>query len=391
VRRFALLTALALTGLLAGSADLSRPLVNDAYIWQRIWTPSLRAAMSESRDLVQSWRVLAAEADATGMFRLIKVDHQALGGTGKPAIAVFRIDGQLARWDEAVLLDGIAATLADWKQAGTTPAGVEIDYDCATARLGDYAQFLFALRQRISSRLSITALPTWLEARAFRDVLRPIDEVVLQVHSVQSPEEGLFTGAEALDWARRMGALTGKPFRLALADYGSRISLGQDGRIFSIESETPKLTGAAFGRDLTVDPREVAETVRTLERRPPGNLTGIVWFRLPTDADRRTWSLATWRAVIDGSSAQAKATIELRASETAGLFYVTLANTERRDAVMPARIRVNGCEAADGANGYGVERTADGWTFERAGGAILKGQKNMVVGWARCIEGAHAS
>jgi len=45
-------------------------------------------------------------------------------------------------------------------------AGVEIDHDCATARLSAYARFLSILRARLDRTvpLSITALPAWLSA-----------------------------------------------------------------------------------------------------------------------------------------------------------------------------------------------------------------------------------
>ena len=35
-----------------------------------------------------------------------------------------------------------------------------------------------------------------------------------------------------------------------------------------------------------------------MQRDAPDSLVGIVWFRLPTDSDRRAWSPDTWRAVV---------------------------------------------------------------------------------------------
>jgi hypothetical protein len=122
-----------------------------------------------------------------------------------------------------------------------------------------------------------------------------------------------------------------------------------------------------------------------LERTPPRNLAGIVWFRLPTAADSRTWSLATWRAVVEGHAARGRALAELRASDTAGLLYIALSGSDGRDAVMPPQIRLSGgCIAADGANGYRARRTSDGWAFEHAPGGTLRGRREMIVGWARC-------
>lgn len=43
------------------SAQAASPLPDDAYIWQRKWTPEVTGAMHASADLVHGWHVLAAE------------------------------------------------------------------------------------------------------------------------------------------------------------------------------------------------------------------------------------------------------------------------------------------------------------------------------------------
>uniref|UniRef100_UPI002586C8E9 DUF3142 domain-containing protein n=1 Tax=Pseudomonas sp. TaxID=306 RepID=UPI002586C8E9 len=141
---------LALAALLLTIAQgCSRPpvaLPNDAYIWQRQWTPTLVSAVQSNADIITHWRVLAAQADANGQWQITAPDWAALTGAGRPVIAVVRIDGQLAHFDEKLLLQQVASVMQTWRASGIPLAGIEIDHDCATARLPAYAHWLATLR-----------------------------------------------------------------------------------------------------------------------------------------------------------------------------------------------------------------------------------------------------
>ena len=52
--------------LLAACERNAPPLPNDAYVWQRRWTPALNHALADSADMLRAWRVLAAELRADG-------------------------------------------------------------------------------------------------------------------------------------------------------------------------------------------------------------------------------------------------------------------------------------------------------------------------------------
>ena len=87
--------------------------------------------------------------------------------------------------------------------------------------------------------------------------------------------------------------------------------------------------------------------------RCAGRLVGIAWFRLPTDADSRAWSLQTWRAVIAGELPAVRLSAGLVPAERADLWTVTLSNDGPVDAALPRQVRLDpACEAADGANGF---------------------------------------
>ncbi|WP_455921733.1 DUF3142 domain-containing protein [Pseudomonas putida] len=388
------LVRLALATLLLTIAQgCSRPpvvLPNDAYIWQRQWTPALVAAVQSNADIISHWRVLAAQADANGQWQTTAPDWAALMASGKPIIAVIRIDGQLAKFDEKVLLQQVESTLQAWRASGVPLAGIEIDHDCATARLPAYAHWLASLRATLrgNEHLSITALPTWLNSNALDAVLAQVDEAVLQVHAVQNPRVGLFDSQAARTWLDTFAAHMHKPWRVALPAYGSRVAWGRDGRVISIESERAMLVTGMESHELMADPQNLQDFTRQLAADPPQGLAGIVWFRLPTEQDARAWSPATWRAVLTHAPIDPVISAQLRSTDDPQLFDLVLANTGVGDGTPPVTIKVSGrCAAADAINGYFMERKADGLLFQAREPGLLRPGRQRPIGWLRCEQG----
>jgi hypothetical protein len=267
-----------------GEKPAPTPLAHDAYVWQRRWQPALSAALRDSADLVGSWRILAGEIDRQGRFEPIAVDRAAIVASGRPAIPVVRIAAPLATLDSAMLVADLVAVRGDWPTSTT----LEIDHDCGSRQLADYARFLVALRRALppGQRLLITVLPDWLGARELDGLLATVDEVVLQLHSLDKQARSLFDAAGARAWTASLARRTGKPFRVALPNYGSRVVLDGQGRIAAIESEVP-IDGGRLGavpgedRELFAAPATVSAFLRWLEKTSPRHFAGVVWFRLP--------------------------------------------------------------------------------------------------------------
>jgi hypothetical protein len=361
----------------------TEPLPHDAYIWQRAWTPAVIAATRNSSDIVRSWRVLLAESDQTGRWTPVAVPWADIAATGRPIVGVVRIDGRLDDKRMAGLLDQIVARIA-----AAPLVGLEIDYDCPTSKLPAYAHFLVELRARLARplALSITALPTWMSSTALERLARDLDEIVLQVHAVDDPRRGLFDADQAERWVRAFGQRVHRPFRVALPAYDVRVAWRADGRLASVEGEMPMLTGPAGGEVLGAAPEVVLKFVQTLHRAGPEGLAGIVWFRLPTDADSRAWSLPTWRAVVSGVLPAARVSARLTPAEQPGLWTVTLSNDGDVDSALPRLVRLDpDCAMADGANGY---RAADRppLTLEATARARLRAHRTRAIGWARCTD-----
>ena len=400
--KWALLTLIALSVVLSACVrQAPAPLPQDAYIWQRKWTPAVPSAMRASGNLVRTWHVLAAELDAPGNWTDIAPDWTALK-SGRQVVMVLRIDGQLNDLQGPASIRHALTLLQRWRQAGVQVTGLEIDHDCATARLPAYAQFLTRLRQQLDNdiSLSITALPTWLESPALDALLAASDEAVLQVHAVMNPRLGLFDAQRASAWLSAFGQRTDHPWRVALPSYGTRVAWDKNGRLTGIESEAPPMPTAAaddVSNELIARPEAMAAFVAELEQAPPHGLRGIVWFRLPTEDDARAWSLPTWRAVLARQPLLPNLQVLTQAATGAGgdtdnanathpaLRDIVLVNTGNADASLPLTVRLDrDCGSADGINGYALETDQQGMYLQRTRDGLLRAGRQRNIGWLLC-------
>lgn len=380
-----ILLALLFCGL-AGCAPEPAALDQQLYIWQRQWRPAHAEALAQSRADFSSLRVLALQAHPQAGWARAYPDLPLLQRDGRPVIAVIRLDGQLPQLDNAVIHQQIARLLGDWQATGMHLAGVEIDHDCATARLPAYAELLGELRRQLPAtlKLSITALPAWLASPQLETLLSRVDSAVLQVHAVSDPRRGLFDPALARDWARRWSERTDKPFLLALPAYGVALVDSRDGAA-QVESEAPLRQGGAR-RELQAEPQQVAELLAELRDDPPAGLSGIIWFRLPLAGDRRAWPIDTLLAVVRGQPL--RPALALQVQQNGPLSELQLVNRGNLASALPAHIELpaQGCAAADGLGAYRVTSSAQGLHFSLSHPGQLAAGSQRALGWARCTQ-----
>ncbi|POZ60277.1 DUF3142 domain-containing protein [Chromobacterium alticapitis] len=387
-RALSLLSSLGLASLSLSACDHGTPLPNDAYVWQRQWTPELKDAIRDNADVVRQWRVLAGEREARPKqaepWRYTEPDWPALLSSRRPVIAVFRLNGQAPPGNQDA--SAIIGRFRQWQARGAMLAGIEIDHDCASSRLPAYAAFLRELRRQLpaAATLSITALPTWLDSPALESLLAAPDESVLQVHAVMQPRRGLFDPEQAQDWAMAYAKRAPRPWRIALPAYGSRVVWDQAGRIAAVESERSLLIADGLASELIAPPEQVMDFVKKMEAAPPRGLAGLVWFRLPTGQDRRAWSQSTWHAALARQPLFSK--LEITATPAAsGLYDLWLSNSGNADAPLPAALRwPASCLAADGAGGYALDYDAAGMLLRRVQPGLLQPGAKRRTGWLRC-------
>lgn len=376
----------ALLAFIAGTAAMAAPDA-EVYVWQRQWTPALSSALADSREGFAGVRVLVAQVGRDGGWIETQADPASFIGDTRALTAVIRHDGAGTPPDPAALADRIERLRARWHAAGTPFTAVEIDYDCAESRLADYAVRLRALRAALPPdlRLSITALPAWLDARALDDVLAAADEAVLQVHAVQRPGQGLFDADSAERWSRAFAARTRKPFRIALPAYGSRVRLDARGRALAVESEMPvDGVDGDDARELAADPGEVVALLARLDATPPAHWRGTAWFRLPLAGDRRAWTLPALREVMRGEVPRARFQVSLR-TQPGGATDIAVINRGGVAAPAPAlRIADAGCTAHDAPGDWSARIDGDALRFEPKPDRTIAPGRRRAVGWVRC-------
>lgn len=379
--------AFALIALSMASSRVPAATTHDVYVWQRQWTPDVRAALTQSRDIFTGVRILVAQAGRDGRWFATSADPAAFVGDPRRRVAVVRYDGAGSPPDAAALASFLHDLLSRWRASGAAFDGVEIDYDCGSARLADYAARLRQIRAALPPdiALSVTVLPSWLDSPAFDGVSAAIDESVLQVHAVQSPTHGLFDAVLAEHWIRAFAPRARKGFRVALPAYGSRVLFDENDRPLAVENEMPVDAAAdATARDLRVDPAAVVALLTALDADPPPNWRGVAWFRLPVAADRRAWTLAAIGDVVEGRIPRAVFSASAIARE-AGASDIVIANTGTAGSPAPiVTVRADACAAADGAAGWRPERAASGWRFVPDATRWVRGGSRMAVGWVRC-------
>ena len=106
---------------------------------------------------------------------------------------------------------------AHWVRRGSRVVGIQLDFDSATARLGEYARWLRLVRTALPTRyrLSVTGLADWStqgDPLSLTRISKVVDEVVFQLYRGRSPiplESAYLNGLARLDIPFKLGLLPG--------------------------------------------------------------------------------------------------------------------------------------------------------------------------------------
>ncbi len=331
------------------------PLQHDAYVWQHAWGSDMRAAVRDRPALLQSLHVLIGTLRLPDrQFSAADVAVQSLAHIG-PVIAVLRVEGT-APLDDRGRQQAVAAAKL-WQHQGVQVSGLEVDYDCPTARLADYATWLATARQAAAPLpIAITALPTWVQSPALPKLLAQTSRVTLQLHAIRADK--LFDAAEALAWCETWARATDQPFWIALPTYSVQLK---------------------SGATVAADPQQLQHFMAALARNRPPDLRGVVWFRLGYEGDPDAWSAQTLAAVVTGSPLAPKITVELHAVQ-ADLWDIVVHNDGNVAGPVPAHVPLSGRVAVrEGVRGC---RAADSGLTCAEGQEVPPGSA-LVVGFAR--------
>jgi hypothetical protein len=383
---------------------------HDVYVWQRSWSPAVCAAVREHGQSFGEIVVLAAEVSwKNGEPKVARVrpDADSLRAASRGvgvAIRVGAFDGPktIDPFDPAgkqsrFVCDLAAESIERLKRDSIEPAELQIDFDCPESKLAGYRKWIVALKKRVAPvPVSITSLPSWLDAPAFAELARECGSYVLQVHSLRRPTSTsdvspLCEVRPSQAWVEQAEKI-GVPFRVALPTYAYVASFDTKGKFLKLAAEGSNLAAPSGGslREIDSDPRAISELVRGWVRNRPAHLRSIIWYRLPNDNDELNWRWPTLAAVMEGRTPQARLFARARKSEP-NLFEIEIANDGEADAPISCRVKAQcaGAKilASDGVEGFERASNADSSITLRADGTqprerLAPGEKRT-VGWVR--------
>lgn len=309
-----ILSALAvlLTGCDQSPPLSSTPLTQQAYVWQRDWTPLVNTAVNRSAPKLDGLIVLGAQISwKNGKPSLMRpdVDWKALAGTGKPVGIGLRIDPFSSGAFDPETLKRFAevsqSLIATAKEHGVVCAEFQVDYDCPQKKLANYRVWLRSLRAAVKpTRFVITTLPAWLDEPEFGKLITEVDGYVLQVHSVTTRAEGervaLCDPTRARRWVAKAGAL-GQPFVVSLPTYSALVGYDPSGKSLgmALDGVQPSWPRGTKVREFFSDVEEMLSLANEWRAQHPAAMTGLIWYRLPVDSDVRNWRWPTFSAVVE--------------------------------------------------------------------------------------------
>ncbi len=90
------------------------------------------------------------------------------------------------------IVDTIERYIRDWRRHSVVVTGIQLDFDSPSAKLSEYASFLYQVREKLSIDLgfSITGLGTWLmdaDAVTLRQLHAQVDTITYQLYVGRAP------------------------------------------------------------------------------------------------------------------------------------------------------------------------------------------------------------
>ncbi len=366
-----------------------RALTTEVYVWQREESSALQSALAHSQEIASCRHFLAAEIgkiDGQWQIKRSKFSDEIVRGNG----LVIRIGSSLSneKWNPGEALAKVLAEIA-WTASKPVTA-LQIDYDSPQRSLGNYLRLLETVKTaHPDKKWTITALPSWLDAPDAKQLFTTADGVVMQLHSLQLPDQPdmpvvLCDPIAARKTVGKMSNM-GIPYHIALNTYSCEVWFDGKNRVIDVISEDlhSSTSPSAIRRSMGIsDAVQLASLVREWKQNPPPHLQGIIWYRLPIETDRRNWKWITWQRAARGEIPISDLRLEARATEN-GTWDIVLTNYGERDERLPEIIDV-GCETLvlEGLNGYDFS-TSQQLHLKEVSWPWLAPQASFTLGWFR--------
>lgn len=386
---------------LLGCAPISFAYDNNVYIWQRNWDSHIEDAIAAIQNTTGDFTVLCGDLKFTAdnpTVTSVRINWGYLSRPENRVTVAFRVNTRASKYFSTdkiySLVDSVSGAIS--KTINSVPqdkiAGIQIDYDCPTSKLADYAKFMTLLKKEFKGlEISFTALPAWLDSRDFPALAKTADYYVLQVHSFKVPdslEEALrpFSGDMVSSWVRKASDI-GHPFYVSLPTYGYEVSFDETGKFIGLRAETTPVNYKPGTKRAIVmtDPQKILAFVKEIDEEKPGYLKGFFWFRLPLETDEFNWSIKELDLVMKRQAPQGKVSNEI-VSTSPGLYEIYVTNTGQTNLFKEIDFTVTWNQdeqiVHDVISGYKGESLKDGHGVKIVGMPPKAGDRKLVA-WFR--------
>ena len=382
------------------SKEVSGPIRQIGYLWQRDWSPTVVEAVSRAEGRTDGMAVLGAEIVWVGGKPEVieaSIDWKRLRRLTKPVSIALRIAPYHGPFDAnsdapQSIISTTRRLLEKANANGVKLAAFQLDFDCAQKSLAGYRVWLGLVRSVVQPvPLTVTTLPAWLDEPEFTRLIGEVDGYVLQVHSVPTAASGramLCDTSLARKWVAKANRL-GVPFSVALPTYRCVAGYDDTGKLLSVamdgmEPVWPRGTRVV---EFATDADQVAALVNEWKKKRPALLRDLYWYRLPVTTDERNWRWPTLSAVMEGRSPVHK--LEVR-SQGKNPVDLTIANVGEADEQRDPTVKVTWNDgsvvtASDALPGWNVVVTKDAAIFKPDAGMQLRLSPGATrsIGWLR--------
>jgi len=389
----------AFAGCHRSDVEVSGPLPQRGYIWQREWTPAVIDSLREAKRRMNGVVLLGAEINFGGKNPEIakasidweavqrQTQHCSVALRIAPFAGPFRADDAPAR----VIVDVTKQLLDDAAAHCVKIEEFQFDFDCAQKNLGTYRTWLSILRPIVHPiRFVVTVLPAWLDDANFLPLVRETDGYVLQVHSIPISARGGATLCDsklAREWIARAGKLQ-MPFSVAVPTYRCAAGYAPDGKLLSVamDSVQPSWPPGTRILEFGADADDIAALVHEWQKARPPQLRELIWYRVPIATDTRNWRWPTLAAVMAGQTPKHQLNVQQEGANPIDLSIVNAGEAdEQLNVNVTAKWSKAGLEASDALSGWSV-RSENGLAVFKSvaqNGFRLPPGATRKIGWLR--------
>ncbi len=389
----------AFSGCNRSQVNVSGPLRQRGYVWQREWTPAVIDSLRQAKQRLNGVVLLGAEIRfGSKRAEIVRpsIDWEAVHReTQRCSVALrvapfagpFRADDVPAR----IIVDLTKQLLDDARTHDVKIEEFQFDFDCAQKKLVGYRTWLSILRPIVHPiRFVITVLPAWLDEPEFRSLVRETDGYVLQVHSVPISAGGSATLCDsklARESVVRSGKL-GLPFSVALPTYRCAAGYAPDGKLLSVamDSVQPSWPPGTRILEIAADAEEIAALVNEWQKARPQQFRELIWYRVPIATDARNWRWPTLAAVMAGRPPKHQLSVRQEGANPVDLSIVNAGETDEHLSLnVTAKWGEAALDASDALPGWSVrsENSVAVFNSVAPNGFRLPPGATRKIGWLR--------